>query len=441
MSPEEKLSIYLRKHIGSGTQSDFVKQAQKFGEQLDPAGFNRILKQQVKAKDDTYRKIAQIVLDRADATAADLWQTVHASQFSVNHADTELRLASGFTSYAALLLSALGVIGEDGVSKVPNGIRFAFSGKAGAPNWIENLSDPAELQAQTQKLDNVYVADDLVKLLEERQIDGVFMLRDTFNKAFEHVPNKPVQVCRIAVGYGTCCYLMGLSLTDVPSETAAMEEPMAFSAVRQLEYVYDQLARHHLEIFHLANPTINEHLRTFMSYRRTKDALVYDYSATALSLSAANRDSLLSNISAAIHDTTQPTMVALVGFEPILNRIYHEVVARPGNESLRYQYLNLSKLINEVSTYCLYCHPEVLNDPFKLSKINEFLNLINAQFTFDVLTGTITADILFPDTGANDILKRYRLQRVFDELHVRNNMLPLFRLVSQQLVNFQLSSG
>ncbi len=438
MTEAEQLSLYLNHHlkVNSLTQKQFVDQSNST---IDPAALNRILKHRKKANPATQQSIARLILKRDDATADDLWVKVKAFDFS-EIVDNSLSLVSGFTTFSALLLAAMGVVGEDGQSKVPLGVRFAFSGQGDEPDWIENLNNLDALKKSVANLDNVYIADHLETLMEAGKIDGCFMLRETFAETkFENMTEKPVQICRVAIGHGTYCYLLGHELAPLPDPNPA--NPPAFSIVAQFAYLKAIFEKNHLKLFSINNPTVNKHIKKLVDYELISQSLIMGYSTAPLPLQQDRRAKLLSDIEYALNDEKRKTVVALIGFEPILNRLYHDLLETlPPGHTIRHQYLNIAKLVNEVSTYCLYCHPDVFKQPYKLVKLNDFLEMINDQYSFDPRANSAIVELLYPDdvfSPQYDILPHNRLRRNFEELKIRNNMLPLIRLVSKVLITAQ----
>ncbi|MCX6212825.1 hypothetical protein [Spirosoma sp.] len=431
-------------------------------EKLDPAVLNRILKHRTKARPETLLAISRVVNERADASIDDLWAKVNADDIP-GQDESGLLLASSFAIWAAQLLAAMGIVGEDGRSKVPPGIKFAFSARNEQPHWIENLTSINTLRESISDVNNVYVAEDLEQLVKEGKIDGFFMLRDTFESIFRNMPEeeKPIRVCRISDGYGTYCYLIGkkeefekFEPLKEPSGRNRPYYPDAYYSVAQLDYLNDQFTKNHPHIYHFNNTTVNKHLEEYLTYPNVRDSLQLGYTTKSFSLKKAEKsekadhivslDSMNALLNSMMETINKPkTIIALVGFEPILNSIYHKfLVSLPKDirEQVRHEYLNLSRLINKKSTYNLYCTSKALNDPYKLAKLNDFVSLIKKQQSFHSLINSTITELLYPRNDAirrpeEDELNHNRILRNDADLSLRNSALDFIDLASRLLVD------
>jgi hypothetical protein len=489
LSREEKLAIYLKQFIAAHeeikNQRKFVEEAERLNPKgsdapkpLDAPTLSRIINQRARATDKTYEQIARVVSGDPNATVESLWERVNTYDFPDVGDSSLLSLASGYTAWSGLLLAAMGKKDETGSKSLLSGVRFAFADQISRdeeetpnrePNWIEDLTDLNAVRQSTEDLTTVYIAENLVELFKAGSIDGFFMLRDTFAKTpFAQAPNDPdtpVQVCRVASGFGVHAYIIGtpeqLAAPAAPlpgiedSEVRAAlaqtewfrsslplpadEWPDAYEVVRQTEWLKRVFNKNYARIYQMSNHTVDAHLEEFMDQTAISSSFSQGNKVLTLRLGGEPMQAQLAEIKQKLLEaqTGRPTVVALVGFEPILNRYYHRLLDELGDAlPLKYAFVNLSKLININSTYCLYCHPNVLRNSLKLVKINEFLSLINLEFAFTPAGRSTMAELLFPDKPlGRDETTQERMKRVFADLKIKNNMLPFFQVISRILLD------
>ncbi len=444
LSNEKKLSLFLKNYLRSGgpdqnslSQADFVKAANQYesGRKLDTVTFNKVVNGKTKPGEEVLRKIAQVVLTKPNAQISDLWAHIETADFPISDED-ELRLASGFTVYSALLLSAMGIVNEMGKCQLPAGMKFTFLSDAeGKPIWVENLDDLTAFRPQAGELARVYIADELERLYANREIDGFFMLRSSFEGSrFSQLPEAdyPVQVTRCATGYATSMYVVGRNFPPMP----APRSTELFALVDQITHLNILFKNRPVRLYYLTNPTVKRDLNKYFSYPELQQS-IHDYRQAPLSLTQANYTKFLTQ---AVADFENPNLVQIVaGFEPLLNHLYHDLLRQIKTkyqvEDVGYQFFNLSRLANESSTYCFYARPEALQNSEKLVKINELLSLVGSQIRLDNLNSVPLTNLLFrADDVDSDVGKFERLSRVYQEIELRTNSIPIVQLLSRQIL-------
>ncbi|WP_157579219.1 hypothetical protein [Spirosoma montaniterrae] len=408
---------------------------------IDAVTLNKILKGNKKPNEDDLLRIAQVVLDKPDATVHELWRFVQNYDIPVTEEGT-LNLISGFTGWSALLISALDLTNETGRSRWPAGVRFAFSGKEnGEPNYL-TYDDDDSLETLKQSLvrfDTIYIAEDLQKLYLSHAVDGFCMLRSSFQKMpFDDFAEPPIQVSRLVSGYGTHLYVIGKGVT---SYVSSADKPGLFGIIDQIEQLNTFIrSGRPVRLYYLKNATIERHLEQYLAYPDVVNVADKIQQTSQLPLTGDKYTSFLRTAREVIQK--DDGLLILVAFEPILNRIYHDLLdddsfTEQERSVINYRYVNLAQLVNEKSTYCLYCRPDSLRDPAKLMKINELLALVNTQPRLDRLNSIRLTDLLFPKeeaAGHPDIPRFERWKRVVETLQLRNNSLPILNLLTRQII-------
>ncbi len=445
----KQLSLFLKLHLEENNQkqSDFIKvladlidnektfltEEDRKKELLDKGVFSRILKSKTEASEDTLLKIAKIVFNRLDATIEQLAELIEQKTVEYFSSDeNNLLVGIGFTVWSSYIVSLLKT--SPPFPSLPQNVKLIFCDeKVGEneykPFYVSTSEDLEEIENHPEKFKRKYIANDLLKLLNEGKIDCAFLLRTSFEEL--DFVNKPIMVSRIAVGYGSHIYVIKKKESEEKNEIVEcddLSDEINEAKKRFCELVYGKEVR----ITYIGNRTIRNELDKFLKYRDVQNSLKNLLDVESIDFVTDKYEKSLEKYRDFFVDEKQ--MLLIVAFEPLNNMVYHDIanLCKQSGVELIYYNFNLSKLINDKLGYCLFSSVEAIRDDYKLKKISELLNAIDQNKVNQGVVSGKLANFYFNDNpdDNSDIPKIERINESLKGLEFRNHYLPFIDLVT-----------
>ena len=304
--------------------------------------------------------------------------------------------SGGLTVYPANLIAALF---KNQLER--DNIQICFAGEIecgkSVPKFINTKAELMQyLSTESgQNVDNRYFARNLKRLIEDEKIDAFMMARNSFDELFTPKDNL-ITICRLMVGYAVYLTIIKLKegneqnidtdladLVDAKNNVDTVNFPYSLKDAKgrsnAVEKIKELLRKKKLGVGCVKQTIVERLFNDFL-----KDELIdiksqwergnpeFDYDISEPNEIDFNkvRTEILNN---------KDFSVVIVSFEPLNHIFYNKLVNFEGNDysnKIIYYNYNLSKIMGQRLSYCLYAKKETLNNPEKFREINTFVDKI-----------------------------------------------------------------
>ena len=307
-----------------------------------------------------------------------------------------LKLGSGFTTWAAKIIAPLYNKSENGLPTFTENIQFTLSkyNKSNTLKWMKSGEIPKNegFDFTTSK----FIGLDIKEALNDRLIDGAFLLKSTFEHLYQNELKKPILLSRMATGFGTTLYVIWrgenkqfIQIKKLSEKTSTLSGK--YELLEVFKNVFSTTGKN-ATIFKLNNFTIKTHLKVLLEFLNLSEDQQKKFGVENIYLPKAFYET---GIEHAREILDKNEVLLFAGFEPF-NFNFLKDLEKKGKDNLNFAAINLSELIGERTSYCLYVWPETLKSIDKLKAIRELIvanaNLVNDESYIKELTCLFNID-------------------------------------------------